>query len=355
MFPIFPVLAALAGGAMLLALKSKNASGAGGAPGTPGTPGLPGLPGQPGGGPPPPPVPGQPPQPPQPGQPPVPAPPPPPVPIYTIAGPETYTGAMNTGRPKPSAMVYTGVMGPGNAPITIAQYGSGSQSNYQQLGPLNPQLVIGNPSAGVRMMGGQVNQAINVPWEWATRLKSAGYDVRQDLGAGPDVVATAGVDTIGFTQQVAPATLRDWYRCPPGQLRNAFTGVCGPAGSGPLPGTPGGTAPGPYPHPSGRHPGAQHGTTRGVHASGLAVGGPEIVGLAVGGPEIVGLAVGGPEIVGALPRAGGMDPQSTQLVAWTIRNNADPRHLEGLAAVVQSPLAKKTLLDRAAQLRGVRR
>jgi hypothetical protein len=41
-----------------------------------------------------------------------------------------------------------------------------------------------------------MGQAINIPWDWAAQLKLAGYDVRQDPGAGPGVTPV-GLPHIG--------------------------------------------------------------------------------------------------------------------------------------------------------------
>jgi len=137
--------------------------------------GLPGIPG----------FPGQPPQPAPAGQ-----------PTYTLADSTTYTGA-NAGRPKPSVMIVTGSrpnVANANSPASIAHVATGNQASMMMLAALNPQLTLG---AGPKMMGGAVGQAVNVPWAWAPALAQAGYDVRQDDGAGPNVVATAGLEIVG--------------------------------------------------------------------------------------------------------------------------------------------------------------
>jgi len=297
--PVIPLLAAAAA-VGFLALRNKAAAGT--TPGTPVTPGTPGTPGQPGV------------TPPHPGTPP---PPPVPAPIYKIADASTLSG-VNTGRPKPSAMVVTGVMGPGNAPITIAQYGSGNAGNYQQLGPLNPHLTIG--SGGSREMGGAVGQAIDVPWSWAAGLKAAGFDVRQDLGAGPNSVATAGLEIVGHVP---------------------FEGLPEIVGAAPRYVGRGGHPPvDPRAHKA-PGPGAAPGAP-----------GPRYVGRSDYWHGLTPLPMGMTSPY-AHQLSGALDAGTARTVAWSLRNNPDPAHLEGLASVVPSP-AKERLLQRAAQLRGGR-
>jgi hypothetical protein len=99
--------------------------------------------------------------------------PPPQATQYPIGDDSTRSGA-NAGRPTGQyPFVVLGTQGPGNAPITIAKYGSGTENNYMQLQPLNPQYQIGvDPEF--------VGQALNVPWEWAPKLVASGYNVQQD-------------------------------------------------------------------------------------------------------------------------------------------------------------------------------
>jgi hypothetical protein len=102
----------------------------------------------------------------------------PPVPLYPIGDDSTRTGR-NAGRPIGRyPFVVLGTRGPGNAPVTIAKYGSGSESDYATLQPLNPQYRFGQDAEFI-------GQALNVPWGWAPGLVGAGYDVRQDPGAVP--------------------------------------------------------------------------------------------------------------------------------------------------------------------------
>jgi hypothetical protein len=169
---------------------------------------------------------------------------------------------------------------------------------------LNPHLTIG--SGGGREMGGAVGQAIDVPWAWAPGLKAAGFDVRQDLGAGPNSVAAGMFVSAAGTP---------------------FEGLPEIVGGTPFEGLPeivGGFSSG----------ARSYGRRRDVRRYGLT-------------PLPMAMPHGG--LAGEL--AGAMDAESARTVAWSLRNNRDPAHLEGLAAVVQSPLAKASLLRRAQQLR----
>jgi hypothetical protein len=114
--------------------------------------------------------------------------PPAPRPQYPIGDETTRTGP-NAGRPRGSyPFVVFGTNGPGNAPITIAKYGAGSEVHYTDLQPLNPQYRIGEEPEFV-------GQTLNVPWDWAPKLVLAGYAVEQDPSDPPDVPPDApGVD-----------------------------------------------------------------------------------------------------------------------------------------------------------------
>jgi hypothetical protein len=92
---------------------------------------------------------------------------------YPIGDDATRSGA-NAGRPTGQyPFVLIGSNGPGNAPITIAKYGAGSETHYMELQPLNPQYRIGEEAEWI-------GQTLNVPWEWAPKLVDAGYTVEQD-------------------------------------------------------------------------------------------------------------------------------------------------------------------------------
>jgi hypothetical protein len=111
-------------------------------------------------------------------------PPPPPgptpsaTPLFPIGDDSTRSGR-NAGRPTGRVpFVVLGTSGPGNAPVTLAQYGSGSAADYTQLQPLNPQYRIGVDAEFV-------GQALNVPLAWASKLQAAGYVVQQDADFHP--------------------------------------------------------------------------------------------------------------------------------------------------------------------------
>jgi hypothetical protein len=112
---------------------------------------------------------------------PAPAPAPAPTPsaaLYPIGDATTRSGR-NAARPTgTNPFVVLGTHGPGNAPVTIAKYGSGSAQDYTQLVPLNPQYHFGVDAEWI-------GQALNVPWAWAPKLIAAGYVVQQDAGAAP--------------------------------------------------------------------------------------------------------------------------------------------------------------------------
>lgn len=113
---------------------------------------------------------------------------PPPPPSFPLSDPSTILGP-NMGRPVPSAMIITGTephnVPAANAPATIARIGSRGSHDESVLGGLNPEYDL-HTTLGVSM-----GQAINVPWDWAGPLKAAGYDVRQDPGAGPGIAPIA--------------------------------------------------------------------------------------------------------------------------------------------------------------------
>jgi hypothetical protein len=120
--------------------------------------------------------------------------------LYPIGDESTRSGA-NAGRPVGQyPFVVIGTNGPGNAPITIAKYGAGSETYYVELQPLNPQYRIGEQAEWV-------GQTLNVPWEWAPKLLDAGYTVEQDplppaprpplLDPGPAPLPTPGPSAVG--------------------------------------------------------------------------------------------------------------------------------------------------------------
>jgi len=97
------------------------------------------------------------------------------TPLFPIGDDSTRTGR-NAGRPQGRyPFVVLGTSGPGNAPVTIAKYGSpsGSEAEYMKLQAPNPQYRIG-------VQPEWVGQALNVPLTWASKLQAAGYDVQQD-------------------------------------------------------------------------------------------------------------------------------------------------------------------------------
>jgi hypothetical protein len=92
----------------------------------------------------------------------------------TLAEAMRTSDARNAERPRGKyPYVIVGLSGPGNAPITMAKIAAGSENEYMQLQPLNPQYHLG---VDRELFG----QELNVPEAWVEKLKAAGYTIMRD-------------------------------------------------------------------------------------------------------------------------------------------------------------------------------
>ena len=111
------------------------------------------------------------------------------LPTYPLATTQDLTGTTdNVNRPKGYAFVVIAVnQGKQFVPYEVAQIGGGDAGAYATtMATLNPQF-------GGNWANANPDDTVNVPWDWAPKLKAAGYIIHQDDGAGP----TSGSVTSG--------------------------------------------------------------------------------------------------------------------------------------------------------------